>query len=63
MKYPKSGGKEWDSIRKKEFNKWRKLFRWTIAQAADHNGTPLDSKLLTTAAWNCAFHVVTARTE
>lgn len=63
MKYPKSGGKEFDSIRKKEFNKWRKLFRWTIGQAANHKGVALDSDVLTTAAWNCAFHVVTARTE
>jgi hypothetical protein len=47
-----------DSLRKREFDALRKRFRVLIGQAADHKGVALDSELLTTAAWNCAFEVV-----
>lgn len=63
MKYPKSGGKPFDSIRKKEFDKWRKQFEWTIGEVSKGSDNPLTKEEIKTAAWNCAFHVVTARTE
>jgi hypothetical protein len=58
MTYPKLNGRPMDSLRKREFDALRKRFRVLIGQAADHKGVALDSELLTTAAWNCAFEVV-----
>lgn len=59
-KYPTLNGKPMDPIRKREFNALRKLFRWTIANAAGNKGEVLSSAALSTAAWNCAFEAVTA---
>ena len=57
--YPRISGKPMDPIRRRKFNELRKLFRWSIANAAEQNGEVLSSATLTTAAWNCAFHAVT----
>lgn len=61
MTYPKVNGKPFDSLRRKEFDKLRKSFRWAIADAASRNKEVLSSGTLTTAAWNCAFLAVTSK--
>ena len=57
-KYPKSNGKEWDSIRKRKFDALRKEFKNTIQ--VTKKGYGLSSKDIETIAWNCAFVVVTS---
>lgn len=63
MTYPKSNGKQWDSLRKREFDKWRLKFRDSLNTTVDSLGDPLPLKMVDTMAWNCAFEVVTAKTK
>ena len=57
MKYPKTNGKEWDLMRKKDFDNWRKQFKWTL-ENSKQNLTQEQNKVI---SWNCAFEVVTDR--
>lgn len=73
-KYPRLNGKDFDPIRKKEFDKWRELFRKTLIDAASRHkpvvqiATERGDKLvlnpewLDVAEWNLAFHASTFKT-
>lgn len=60
LTYPTINGKPMDSKRKRAFNAWRKHFYWTIGKATNHHDEALKNETLATAAWNCAFAVVTS---
>jgi hypothetical protein len=60
--YPRVDGKQWDTLRKKEFDKWRAQFEWTIESSLP-KVTVLSKQEIRTIAWNCAFNVVTTGSD